>query len=262
MALVPKLELRQGQQLVMTPQLQQAIRLLQLSNVELGAFVEAEVERNPLLEHDEVGPEPAPETPLPSVVDRGDGGDWMASDAPLSALNGASRQHGAAQANGAEHEMAGWASLRPRTHNIFGGDDTNLEDYVAAGLSLADHLTEQLHVIVTDPAERLIGAHLIHALDEAGYLRLDLDDLADKLGAPRGLIAKLLGVLQGFDPPGVFARDLAECLALQLKDQNRYDPQIAKLLDNLALLGGHNLAALKRAVGVDAEELADMIAEI
>jgi RNA polymerase sigma-54 factor len=260
MALVPKLELRQGQQLVMTPQLQQAIRLLQLSNVELGAFVEAEVERNPLLERDEVGPEPAPETPLPSVMDQRDGGDW-AADAPVSTLNGASRQHSAVPANGADPEMAGWASLRPRTHNI-GGEDTNLEDYVAAGLSLADHLTEQLHVIVTDPAERLIGAHLIHALDEAGYLRLDLDDLADKLGAPAGLIAKVLGVLQGFDPPGVFARDLAECLALQLKDQNRYDPQIAKLLDNLALLGGHNLAALKRAVGVDAEELADMIAEI
>ena len=147
-------------------------------------------------------------------------------------------------------------------NNAFGGEDTNLEDFVAAGLSLADYLTEQLHVVVTDPAERLIGAHLIHTVDEAGYLRGDLDELADKLGAPAGLIDKVLGVLQGFDPPGVFARDLAECLALQLKDQNRYDPQIAKLLDNLALLGGHNLAALKRAVGVDAEELADMIAEI
>ena len=138
----------------------------------------------------------------------------------------------------------------------------NLEDFVAAGRSLADHLTEQLHVVVTDPAERLIGAHLIHMVDEAGYLRGDLDDLAAKLGAPTGLIDKVLETLQGFDPPGVFARDLAECLALQLKDQNRYDPQIAKLLDNLALLGGHNLAALKRAVGVDSQELADMIAEI
>src|SRR5215510_5722565 len=137
MALVPKLELRQGQQLVMTPQLQQAIRLLQLSNVELGAFVEAEVERNPLLEHDEVGPEPAPETPQPTVADAEDDGDWVASsDAPFPAHNGAARQHGAAQANGAD-PMAGWASLRPRTHNIFGGEDTNLEDYVAAGLSLA-----------------------------------------------------------------------------------------------------------------------------
>jgi RNA polymerase sigma-54 factor len=266
MALVPKLELRQGQQLVMTPQLQQAIRLLQLSNVELCSFVEAEVERNPLLERDEVGPEPEPETPLKSLEDQEETGtDWGPSDAPSLGANGAREENepnGALPVNGADHDAAGWASLRPRTHNSFGGEEANLEDYVAAGLSLADYLTGQLHVVVTDPAERLIGAHLIHALDEAGYLRLDLDDLADKLGAPTGLITKVLDVLQGFDPPGVFARDLAESLALQLKEQNRYDPQIAKLLDNLALLGGHNLAALKRAIGVDAEELADMIAEI
>ncbi|HSR82246.1 MAG TPA: RNA polymerase factor sigma-54 [Hyphomicrobiaceae bacterium] len=265
MALVPKLELRQGQQLVMTPQLQQAIRLLQLSNVELCSFVEAEVERNPLLERDEVGPEPDPATALKSLQDQEEAGaDWGPSDAPSPGANAAREESepNGAPANGADHDAAGWSSLRSRTHNSFGGEDANLEDYVAAGLSLADYLTEQLHVVVTDPAERLIGAHLIHALDETGYLHLDLDDLADKLGAPAGLITEVLDVLQGFDPPGVFARDLAECLALQLKDQNRYDPQIAKLLDNLALLGGHNLAALKRAIGVDAEELADMIAEI
>jgi RNA polymerase sigma-54 factor len=189
----------------------------------------------------------------------------VAGEGP-SPLNVATRDEGetsgAPQPNGAAPEAGGWASLRPRTNNAFGSEDANLEDFVAAGLSLADYLTEQLHVAITDPAERLIGAHLIHAVDEAGYLRGDLDELADKLGAPAGLIDKVLGVLQGFDPPGVFARDLAECLALQLKEQNRYDPHIAKLLDNLALLGGHNLAALKRAVGVDAEELADMIAEI
>src|SRR5215510_3763076 len=265
MALVQKLELRQGQQLVMTPQLQQAIRLLQLSNVELCSVVEAEVERNPLLERDEVGPEPDPETPLKSLREEaGAGADWGPGNSPAPRANAAREEgepNGTSPANGADHDAAGWGSLRPRTHNSF-GEEANLEDYVAAGLSLADYLTEQLHVVVTDPAERLIGAHLIHALDEAGYLGFDLDDLADKLGAPTGLIAKVLDVLQGFDPPGVFARDLAECLALQLKDQNRYDPQIAKLLDNLALLGGHNLAALKRAIGVDAEELADMIAEI
>jgi RNA polymerase sigma-54 factor len=266
MALAPKLELRQGQQLVMTPQLQQAIRLLQLSNVELCTFVEAEVERNPLLERDEAAPEPSPDTELPRTENAGDGdNDWVAGEGP-SALNAAPRDdgeaNGAPQPNGPMPETGGWASLRSRTNNAFGGEDTNLEDFVAAGLSLADYLTEQLHVVIIDPAERLIGAHLIHTVDEAGYLRGDLGDAAAKLGAPAGLIDKVLGVLQGFDPPGVFARDLAECLALQLKDQNRYDPQIAKLLDNLALLGGHNLAALKRAVGVDPEELADMIAEI
>ena len=159
-------------------------------------------------------------------------------------------------------DQSGWASVRPSTHNGGTGEGPNLEEFVAAGGSLADHLTEQLHLSVTDPAERLIGVHLIHMVDEAGYLQGSLDEVATKLGAPESLVAKVLATLQGFDPPGVFARDLAECLALQLKDLNRYDPQIAKLLDNLPLLGSHNLAALKRAVGVDADELVEMITEI
>src|SRR5262245_3572512 len=173
MALAPKLELRQGQQLVMTPQLQQAIRLLQLSNVELCTFVEAEVERNPLLEKDEIAPEPSDETHTPRAESEGEGdNDWVAGEGP-SALNGTHHDEGeaggAAQPNGASPESSGWASLRPRTSNAFGGEDTSLEDFVAAGLSLTDYLTEQLHVVITDPAERLIGAHLIHTVDEAGY---------------------------------------------------------------------------------------------
>ena len=270
MALLPKLELRQGQQLVMTPQLQQAIRLLQLSNVELCSFVEAEVERNPLLEAEAVAPEPGPEGETKprsgeSDGDEGDDREWAAAGDAFP-HNGDSHEatgtNGAPALNGAAGDVGGWASVRQRTSNAFGGEESNLEDYVAAGQSLADHLTEQLHVALTDPAERLIGAHLIHMVDETGYLRGDLGDLAERLGAPAGLVDKVLAELQGFDPPGVFARDLAECLALQLEDRNRYDPQIARLLDNLTLLGSHNLAALKRAVGVDAQELSDMIAEI
>jgi RNA polymerase sigma-54 factor len=269
MALVPKLELRQGQQLVMTPQLQQAIRLLQLSNIDLNSFVETELERNPLLERDEVAPEPPASAEVQTREDADgdeDGREDWASEPEAPLANGASQRGGEDHAgqplNGATTDQAGWASLTPRTNNAFGGEESNLEDFVAAKRSLADHLSEQLQVAIADPAERIIGAHLIHMLDEAGYLRSDLDDLAAKLGAPRSLIDKVLGVVQGFDPPGVFARNLGECLALQLEEQNRYDPQIAKLLDNLGLLGSHNLVALKRAVGVDAQELAEMIAEI
>ena len=270
MALVPKLELRQGQQLVMTPQLQQAIRLLQLSNVELCSFVDSEVERNPLLEQDEAAPNPSLETPSAAIdtggeTDANADGDWARDEEDFTfkpASRDNSETNGTSHSAGTEQEAGGWASLRQRSRNGFGGEETNLEDFVAAGLSLADHLNEQLHVVITDPAARLIGAHLIHMVDEAGYLRGDLDELSAKLGAPAGLIEEVLETLQAFDPPGVFARDLAECLALQLKDQNRYDPQIAKLLGNLALLGGHNLMALKRAVGVDAQELAEMISEI
>jgi RNA polymerase sigma-54 factor len=274
MSLSQKLELRHGQQLVMTPQLQQAIRLLQLSNIELCTFVETELERNPLLERAEVAPEPDGPSQVKSRDDseeaNGDGeGGWDGEEKP-ALVNGATGERseeraensGVTERNGHEHDASGWASVRPRANNTSSALPSNLEDFVAAGRSLADFLTEQLQVALTDPAERLIGAHLVHMVDEAGYLQGDLHDLAVKLGAPNALLEKVLGVLQTFDPPGVFARSLAECLALQLKEQNRYDPQIAKMLDNLHLLGSHNLAALKRAVGVDAQELSEMISEI
>ncbi len=281
MALVPKLELRQGQQLVMTPQLQQAIRLLQLSNVELCSFVETELERNPLLERDEAAVEPAAETQerreqAEREGDDADGVDWALDQKPINLSDDArnlasSTEEGGAQGNvsggatsGAENpgmDLGSWSSVRSGGGG-FDVDDSSIEDYVAAGMSLADYLHEQLNLVITDPADRIIGAHLIHMVDEAGYLQGDLGDLAQKLGTPLSRVEKVLATMQGFDPPGVMARSLAECLALQLKEQNRFDPQIALLLDNLELLGSHNLNALKRAVGVDGQELAEMIAEI
>jgi RNA polymerase sigma-54 factor len=258
MALVTKLELRQGQQLVMTPQLQQAIRLLQLSNVELSAFVEAELESNPLLERDEAvaGPDARRGTDGPEAEEE------LRTERRQHAVDATHAGAGAAGARGAEPELSGWAALRPHTRTSYGNDEGSLEEMVAAGTTLADHLLEQLNVAIADPAERLIGAHLIHMVDEGGYLRGDLGELATRLGAAESLIEKVLALVQTFDPPGVLARNLAECLALQLRERNRYDPQIARVLDNLDMLASHNLAALKRAVGVDAEELNEMIAEI
>jgi RNA polymerase sigma-54 factor len=219
-------------------------------------FVESELERNPLLERDEA-PRESPTA--------GDQARLKAGEDVAKARNGTatqSRGEGPGASGGDQGDGGGWASLRPSTRISDGSEPRNLEEFVAATRSLADHLTEQLHLTVTDPAERLIGAHLIHMVDESGYLLGSLDDVATRLGAPQSLVAKVLAKLQGFDPPGVLARDLAECLALQLKDANRYDPQIARLLDNLELLGTHNLGALRRAVGVDHDELVEMVAEI
>ena len=99
--------------------------------------------------------------------------------------------------------------------------------------TLRDHLTEQLMLAFADPARRLIGQHLIDMTDEAGYLRGDLEALAELLGAPLELVEETLAVMQGFEPCGVFARDLRECLMLQLKEQDRCDPAMAALIENL-----------------------------
>lgn len=271
MALAARLEFRQSQQLVMTPQLQQAIRLLQFSNLELNAFVEAELERNPLLERAEeddtasVDSEASPDRAEP--IGSSDGEEALALDergdkavASLDVGLDAIFPDVTEIDIGPDIRDDGWASLRQRNHDTSG--DFDLEAFAASEVSLKDHLLEQLYLAFTDPADRLIGQFLIDMVDEAGYLTGDLATVATKLGTDLERVESALSRLQSFDPPGVFARNLAECLALQLKDQNRYDPQIAALLDNLDLLAAHNMTALRRAVGVDIDELIEMIAEI
>lgn len=275
MALSAKLELRQGQQLVMTPQLQQAIKLLQLSNVELSQFVETELERNPLLEVDDTGDSPAkaerdPDHDPASEAKPETSGDdeWLDLAKPMPDANGtldtdyenSFADTGAPNA-ALDGSDSGWASLRQRSGS-FTDDEINPESFVSNETSLRDHLTAQLPLAIQDHVQRLIGYHLIDLVDEAGYLHADLDQLALKLGAPLEMVESVLATLQTFDPAGVFARSLGECLALQLKEQNRYDPQIAALLDNLELLAAHNLAALRKAVGADMDEIAEMIEEI
>jgi RNA polymerase sigma-54 factor len=268
--------MRQGQQLVMTPQLQQAIRLLQFSNMELNAFVEQELERNPLLERDdrdevtprtidsEPGDAPAAETAsgpdLTLDLAKPDGDAAGAMDTDIESITPDAsaaelRQDDPGQSlSGSTSSMSGSTS--------FSDDDINLEAFVASEVSLKDHLTIQMQMMLTTPADRLIGQHLIDAVDDAGYLTIELAAISEKLGATIKMIERVLGRLQQCEPAGVFARSLAECLKLQLIEQNRYDPVIAKLLENLGLLASHNIQALRRAVGVDLEELSEMISEI
>ncbi len=128
--------------------------------------------------------------------------------------------------------------------------------------TLADHLARQLSLVPMEPVQRMIGQYLINLVDEAGYLRGELETTAEKLGAPLKDIEAMLSVLQTFDPPGVGARDLAECLSIQLKERDRYDPAMAALIANLDLLAKRDFAVLKRVTGVDEEDLLDMVGEI
>lgn len=272
MAISAKLELRQGQSLVMTPQLQQAIKLLQLSSIELNAFVEHELERNPLLEKVESDPLSSPDEGQDRLADGADADpkpadDWMEQSADprtdeLSEGYDTDYDNVFPEAANVETPQDNnWSSLTPSSS---GGnqDDPNLEAFVAERLSLRDHLTEQAHLAFKDPAKRLIASHLIDMVDEAGYLPPDLGQLSERLDAPEEMVLDTLSVLQTFEPTGICARSLGECLALQLKERNRYDPAIAALLENLHLLAAHKLPALKRICGIDSDDLMDMIAEI
>lgn len=260
MALGQRLEIRQGQSLVMTPQLQQAIKLLQLSNIELAEYCEQELEKNPLLERDDS------ERSGEEYVER-ESGEAERLDAALAREDFSKSEDmdasGEDKYNGAEMGAApltDWSTVKGGQR--FEGDEDGLESSLAAGGSLKDHLEEQLAIAALDPEKRLICLALIDAVDEAGYLRADLDEIALRLGTSRDCVEAVLKVLQGFDPIGVAARDLAECLALQLKAQDRLDPAMAALLTRLDLVARRETAALCAICGVDAEDIADMVAEI
>lgn len=292
MSLGPRLEFRQTQSLVMTPQLMQAIKLLQLSNLDLVAYVEAELERNPLLERQaepegerreddsiaeneraEPGVHGDAESRLAASED-GPTADWLEErlDSSRSAIedrldtglenvfpDDAGREPVGPPTGLDGAAYSEWSGVGAGGRE---GDDYNLEAFVSAETTLADHLESQLNLAIADPVQRLIGTNLIDLIDEAGYLSADLASVAERLGAPLSVVQQVLAVIQGFDPPGIGARSLAECLALQLKERNRYDPAMAALLAHLELLARRDFATLRRVCGVDEEDLAEMVAEV
>jgi RNA polymerase sigma-54 factor len=249
MALTQRLDLRQTQALVMTPQLQQAIKLLQLSNVELSVYVEGELEQNPLLEREE-RPADGAETAAPEP-------------APAEAAEASELWHDVAGTEGEGNlDYAGDPEAWKSRSVPVGDDLPGLDQTLVRPETMREHLLAQLTLEIQEPADRVIAAHLIDLVDEAGYVTADLAGVAELLGCTVGRVEATLERLQRFDPPGIFARNLAECLAIQLKERNRFDPAMQRLIENLPLLASRDAAQLMRICGVDAEDLADMVAEI
>jgi RNA polymerase sigma-54 factor len=263
MALAPRMEVRQSQSLTLTPQLMQSIRLLQLSHLELNAFVETELLRNPLLEREDGTEDGADPTPVATP-------ELSAYEDTVE--HGEREQSADSIANGLDTEVENvfpeqTGQDSPGLGPTVGGrgesgESTDLDQYVAARPSLADHLEQQINHILRDPAERLIARYLIDALNESGYLAIGLDSIAEQLGAPTAQVEDVLLRIQGCEPVGVFARTVPECLAIQLRERNRLDPMMARLLDHLDLLAVHDIAALGRAIGCDREDLLDMLVEL
>jgi RNA polymerase sigma-54 factor len=269
MAVRQRMDLRQTQTLVMTPQLQQAIKLLELSNQELSAYVERELEQNPLLERDDADDDiaagsdnegnsesqPGPAASADPIDTRTFAESATMPDAQESPLD-------------VDYDNL-WTndSSALETISVVSGRDASaplntLEQTLSGAVTLREHLTEQINVDLADHTDRMIGLALIEQLDEAGYLSSDIAQVAARLGCPVAQVERTLRRLQQFDPPGIFARNLAECLAIQLRDRDRLDPAMEKLLQHLDLLAHGERDRLMRLCGVDAEDLADMVAEI
>lgn len=259
MALGPRLDLRQSQSLVMTPQLQQAIKLLALSNLEIEAFIGEALESNPLLEAGEIsrdaesdfGPEETPREDFTAdvLIAQGQGEAEAPLDLDPSSLD---RDFDTGDAE--------WgASVRNET---FDPDLPGIEDRSTADLSLADHLHGQIGALCDNPKLEFVARHIIGLLDEAGYLRFDLREIASDLGVTLAEAQQALALVQSLEPSGVGARSLNECLAIQAREADRYDPCMARLIDNLDLLARGEFARLKRMCNVDDDDFADMLAEL
>ncbi len=269
MALGPRLDLRQSQSLVMTPQLQQAIKLLTASNLEIETFISDALEANPLLEagalsNEDSGPSgesddiPREEFTADQLIGQAQG----ESEAPLDLDTGAldrDRDTGDG-AGGPAAADAEWGAAASGG----GGSDMlpDLEQTSAAQITLAEHLNEQIGAAAKNEGEAFIARHLIGLLDEAGYLTFDLRDVAYDLGVELRDAEDALKAVQTLDPSGVGARSLSECLAIQAREADRYDPCMAQLIDHLEWVARGEIARLKRVCGVDEEDFADMLAEL
>jgi len=270
--------LRQSQSLVMTPQLMQSIQLLQMTHLELNHFIAQEIEKNPLLElvsdersvvGEDNGPseagasgETAQERNAEGAEDGWTDGPFEAGQAELSELdNGFDNvfpDDGVAVKADAPELLGQWKSM-PGSE---AGDDYDLEDFVSAHLTLRAHLSQQVPFLLKSDADRLVAQHLIDCVDEAGYFSGELEEIAERLGRQPRQVEGVLVALQSLDPPGVMARSLRECLAIQLKQRDRFDPAMEALISHLDLLAKRDFVSLRRHCGVGEEDLLDMLAEI
>ena len=270
MASAPKLEFRQSQQLVMTPQLQQAIKLLQLSNLELSAFVAEQLEENPFLERDEAPAdapserrgekaESAEKTPDSEVNLSEESSLKEAQDSLDTEYEDIDPGGSGSDTAASDYRTNDWASAGGGRAL---GDDRQFDATLSKEISLSDHLTEQMQVATRDPIQLFIGSYLIDMIDEAGYLPESLDVIADRLGADISDVEITHTLITTFDPCGVGARDLKECLKLQLKEADRYDPAMQAFVNNLELLAKGDLKGLMKTTQADEEDVREMIAEV
>lgn len=263
MSMGPRLELRHSQQLVMTPQLQLAIKLLTLTNLELETFISDALDKNPLLTTaDSDGPIEAP-TLDPTPPLETDGLDALLGREPQIALAEAPLDLAPSEPGGRDEGEGGGALVEASFGGATGGagGEFDLERLSDDGISLRAHLALQAGMKF-DGTALVIAEHLIDLIDESGYLTEPLDQIAARLGMPITDVAAVLADIQRFDPTGVGARSLAECMALQAQEADRHDPAMAALIVNLHLVGRGDIAALMRVTACGREDVMDMIREL
>ena len=265
MQMMPSLQVKQKQALVMTPQLQQAIKLLQMTNLDIANFLQDQALENPFIEV-ENGTDHTP------AADLGSTPRSEATDAPVAGKNDSS-------AADLDRDMAAGGAIAddPTSHadleNRFGsegldyghaqrGRPADLDWDGLANLaeqgpeSLVECVLRQIDLSIFDPRQRVIAYALAEALEPSGWLGRSVAEVAAGCGAGEEETEEVLAIVQKLEPEGVFARDLAECLRIQARERDEFDEVMAVVLDNLPMLANGDIAALARRAGSDAEDVA------
>ena len=263
MAITPKLEIKQSQSLLMTPQLRQAINLLQMSNIELSELIESELTANPLLERE--SDTPINEIDTPQTID--DYNNIALSDSEDTSPD--IDYDNQFDDSGSDREGYdnidtdySWTDYNENKNRSHDNDFDYFEKKLQSQQSLYTLISEQISLNLPSKTEQIIALMLAESLDAAGYFRGNTKELAQKLKTSEDKIKSVLSILKTFEPTGIFAESLSECLEIQLKEKNRYDPSIAILLNNLHLLAEKNFKTLKKLCQADDSDLASMIEDI
>jgi RNA polymerase sigma-54 factor len=269
-----RLDFRQQQNLVMTPQMQQAIKLLQMNNVELAEYIESEISQNPLLEKDDthkLDQSDAQDAALPNdhvdgIRDREKSDEFSQnqdSDFNAQDFDEAWTGNEATPEKSSSDFDAGLTGGLGSSQSVnWDNPDLSLENTLSSTVTLREHLMAQINVAFDDQREQLIGSLLVDMLDEQGYLRANTEELAARLAIAPDRMAHVLERVKQFDPTGIFAKDLSECLALQLDERGQLDAPMKIMLQNLPMIASHDLKNLAQLCGVNETYLADMIDEI
>ena len=262
MAVTPHLELKQSQSLVMTPELRQAINLLQLSNLELSTLLEKELESNPLLEREDISNLSEEETP-PTIDDYDENKlPEEESYSPDIDYDNQFDDFGSDREGYENQSEYGWQDYIQNKNHQQDEDYDFFEQRLSSPITLEQKIKEQIQLTFPQNKERIIALRLCEYLDAAGYFRGNLGEIAATLKIKEIEIQKILKKMQTFEPDGIFAQDLSECLKIQLQNQNKYDPLIAKVLDNLDLWGEGKITELKKKCGIDDDDFKTIVKDI
>ena len=270
MGLGPRLEIRQSQSLTLTPQLMQSIKLLQLGHLELAAFVNEELERNPLLERNEGADEFADSSQNANqeIIKENSSGNMGEQTQTIGSASDIANVYDTEVTNifpeqvGQDSISQSTSSHSANSNNFSRAQTADIDSYIANKATLSEHLNAQISLMGLNNKELIIAHHLVNNLDERGYLDSSCADIAKLLGSSEQEIRKVQKKLQSCDPIGVFASDLQESMAIQLRERDRLDPMMEKLLDNLSLIASHDFVALERIIGADKEDINDMLLEL